>query len=80
MDGPLVGRLVWQWADGGVAHGKSGHVPKVGTHLGTQVLCSLFTRGLEQAARLNFSGVSAKVRPQAYEMAIHAVDGPLLNK
>lgn len=63
-----------------MAHGKSGHVPKVGTHPGTQVPCPLFARGLEQVARLNFSGVSAKVRPQAYEMAIHAVGGSLLSR
>lgn len=53
VEEPLVGRLVWQWADGGSSmEDDVGTLPQVGTHrhLGTvpKYLCPLFARGLEQ--------------------------------
>lgn len=52
VEEPLVGRLVWQWADGGSSMEDVGTLPQVGTHrrLGTvpKYLCPLFARGLEQ--------------------------------
>lgn len=46
VEEPLVGRLVWQWADGGSSMEDVGTLPQVGTHrhLGTvpmYLLCSL---------------------------------------
>lgn len=77
-----MGRLVWQWADGGSSMEDVGTLPQVGNTPApgyrTYVPLSSVRSRARADARLNFSGVSAKVRPQAYEMAIHAAGGSLL--